>query len=45
MHKKALYLLLLILAIFIAAGCGSDNSEIQFEDTPDFEDIKKNTPI
>lgn len=41
MHKKALYLLLLILAIFIAAGCGSDNSEIQFEDTPDFEDIKK----
>ena len=35
MHKKALYLLILILAIFIAAGCGSNNSEMQFELTPE----------
>ena len=35
MHKKALYLLTLILVIFAVAGCGSDNSEMQFELTPE----------
>ena len=37
MHRKALYLLILILVIFIAAGCGSDNLERQFDLTPEPE--------